>query len=115
MVRAIGPVLDLLDLGLSPTEPRVQQLGVIDKCQLTWGWLQQFVKEAGDFVGAHVLSMVCTHYPLIDFMCFTKGYPKEVSVQEAGELRGQLSKLAATMIGDINHAKHQHPHHKEHR
>jgi hypothetical protein len=60
------------------------------------------VKEAGEFVGAHVLSMVRTHYPLIDFTRFTKSYPKEVSVQEAGEMRGQLSELAATIIDDIN-------------
>jgi hypothetical protein len=85
MVRRIGPVLDLLDLGLSPTKPRVQQLGVIDKCQLAWGWLQQFVKEVGEFVGAHVLSMVRAHYPLIDFTHFMKGYPKEVDMQEVVE------------------------------
>jgi hypothetical protein len=60
------------------------------------------VKEAEEFVGAHVLSMVCAHYPLIDFTRFTKGYPKEVGVQEAGELWGQLSELAAMIIGDIN-------------
>jgi hypothetical protein len=46
--------------------------------------------------------MVRVHYPLIDFTRFMKGYPKEVGVQEAGELRGQLSELAATIIGDIN-------------
>jgi hypothetical protein len=46
--------------------------------------------------------MVCAHYPLINFTCFAKGYPKKVGVQEAGELRGQLAELAATIIGDIN-------------
>jgi hypothetical protein len=60
------------------------------------------MKKAGEFAGAHVLSMVCAYYPLIDFTCFTKGYPKEVNVQEAEELRGQLSELATTIIGDIN-------------
>jgi hypothetical protein len=60
------------------------------------------MKEAGEFVGAHVLNMVRAHYPLIDFTCLAKGYPKEVAVQEAGELRGQLTKLATTIIGDIN-------------
>jgi hypothetical protein len=80
MVWGIGPVLDLLDLGLSPEEPWVQQRGIIDKCQLAWHWLQQFMKEAKEFAGAHVLSMVCAHYPLIDFTRFAKGYPKEVGV-----------------------------------
>jgi hypothetical protein len=101
MARGIGPVLDLLDPGLQPTENQAQQLGVVDKCQLAWGWLQQFVKEAREFVGTHVLSMVRAHYPMIDFTCFTKGYPKKVGVQQAGELRGQLSELVATIIGDI--------------
>jgi hypothetical protein len=46
------------------------------------------MKEAREFAGAHVLSMVRVYYPLIDFTHFTKGYPKEVGVQEAGELWG---------------------------
>jgi hypothetical protein len=60
------------------------------------------MKEAGEFAGAHVLSMVHAHYPLIDFTRFAKGYPKEVGVQEVEELRGQLTELATTIIGDIN-------------
>jgi hypothetical protein len=46
--------------------------------------------------------MVRTHYPLIDFTRFAKGFLKEVGVQEARELRDQLTKLATTIIGDIN-------------
>jgi hypothetical protein len=102
MVRGIRPVLDLLDPGLSSEEPQVQQREMIDKCQLAWDWLQQFMKEAGEFAGAYVLNMVGVHYPLIDFTCFAKGYPKEVGIQEAGELRDQLTELVTTIIGDIN-------------
>jgi hypothetical protein len=80
MVRGIGPVFDLLDLGLPLEEPQIQQRGIIDKCQLVCDWMQQFVKEAREFAGAHVLSMVRTHYPLIDFTRFAKGCPKEVGV-----------------------------------
>jgi hypothetical protein len=60
------------------------------------------MKEAREFAGAHVLSMVRVHYPLIDFTRFIKGYPKEVGVQEARELQGKLSELATMIIGDIN-------------
>jgi hypothetical protein len=60
------------------------------------------MKEAGEFTSAHVLRIMCVHYPLIDFTRFTKGYPKEVGMQEAEELRGELSELATTIIGDIN-------------
>jgi hypothetical protein len=59
------------------------------------------MKEVREFAGAHVLSMMCAHYPLIDFTRFMKGYPKEVGVLEMGELQGQLSKLAAMIIGDM--------------
>jgi hypothetical protein len=38
------------------------------------------MKEAGEFAGTHVLSMVRAPYPLIDFTRFAKGYPKEVGV-----------------------------------
>jgi hypothetical protein len=38
------------------------------------------MKEAREYVGAHVLSMVRAHCPLINFTRFAKGYPKEVGV-----------------------------------
>jgi hypothetical protein len=60
------------------------------------------VKEAGEFAGAHVLSMVRAHYPMIDFTRFAKGYPREVGVHEAGELRDQLIELMTMIISDIN-------------
>jgi hypothetical protein len=59
-------------------------------------------EEAGEFAGAHVLSMVRVHYPLIDFTRLAKGYPKEVGMHEVEELRGQLTELAMTIISDIN-------------
>lgn len=86
MVAEITPVLNLINPELPPTEPRAPQLGVIDKCQRTWGWLQQFVKDVGEYAGAHVLSMVHAYYPLMDFMHFEKGYPKDVGPKKAEKL-----------------------------
>ena len=60
------------------------------------------MKDAGEFAGAHVLSMVHAHYPLVDFSRLEKGYPKEVGPQEADELRGGLLDLSSMVIGDIN-------------
>jgi hypothetical protein len=102
MVGVIMPVLDLIDPVLLATETRVPSRGVIDKCQRALGWLHQFVKEAGEYAGAHVLSMVRAHYPLIDFKRFELGYPKEVGPKQADELRIQLLDLSASIIGDIN-------------
>ena len=45
------------------------------------------MKEAGEYAGAHVLSMVCAHYPLIDLKRLEARYPKEVNPDKAEELR----------------------------
>jgi hypothetical protein len=60
------------------------------------------MKEAGEYAGAHVLSMVRTHYPLIDFKRLELGYPKEVGPKQADELRIQLLDLSVSIMGDIN-------------
>jgi hypothetical protein len=60
------------------------------------------VKEAGEYAGTHVLSMVRAHYPLIDFKCFELGYPKEVGPKQADQLRILLLDLSALIMGDIN-------------
>jgi len=65
------------------------------------GWLQQFVKDAGECAGAHVLSMVRAHYPLVDLSRLERGYPKEVGSKEVDELRISLLDLSSMVIGDI--------------
>ena len=60
------------------------------------------MKEAGEYTGAHVLSTVHAHYPLIDLKCLEAGYPKEVDPNKAKELRMTQLDLSAKIIGDIN-------------
>ena len=60
------------------------------------------MKEAGEYTGAHVLSMVHAHYPLIDLKRLEAGYPKEVDLDKAEELRMTQLDLSAKIIGDIN-------------
>jgi hypothetical protein len=102
MVGGIMPVLDLIDQELPATNTRAPPRGVIDKCQRALGWLHQFMKEAGEYTGAHVHSMVRVHYSLIEFKHLELGYPKEVGPKQADELRIQLLDLSASIIGDIN-------------
>ena len=45
------------------------------------------MKEVGEYTGAHLLSMVRAHYPLIDLKRLEAGYPKEVDPDKAEELR----------------------------
>jgi len=74
----------------------------VEKAQRAWDWLQQFVKDAGEFAGAYILSMVRAHYPLVDLSRLEKGYPKEVGPQEADELRAGLLDFSSMVIDDIN-------------
>jgi len=98
----VAPVLDLISPELPEDQPRVARLTPVEKAQRAWGWLQQFVKDIGEFAGAHVLSMVRAHYPLVDLFRLERGYPKEVGPQEEDDLRVGLLDLSSTVIGDIN-------------
>jgi len=97
-----SPVLDLISPELPEDQPHAPKLTPVEKAQRAWDWLQQFVKDAGEFAGAHVLSMACAHYPLVDLSRLERGYPKEVGSREAGDLRAGLLDLSSTVIGDIN-------------
>jgi len=100
--KGVAPVLDLISPELPEDQPRAPKVTPIEKAQRAWDWLQQFVKDAGEFAGAHVLSMVRAHYPLVDLSRLERGYPKEVGPQEADNLRVGLLDLSSTVIGDIN-------------
>ena len=102
VARGILPVLNFIDPSAGAEMPGVPPLGLIGKCQRAWGWFRGFVKEAGEHAGAHVLSMVRAHYPLIDLGRLEAGYPRGVSPDQAEELRLAQMDLSAKIIGDIN-------------
>ena len=102
MATGIVPVLDLIDPALTEEELRTPQLGLVERCKQAWGWFQDFVKEAGEYTGAHVLSMVRAHYPLINLKRLEAGYPKEIDPDKAEELRTAQLDLSSKIIGDIN-------------
>jgi hypothetical protein len=52
-------------------------------------------------VGAHVLSLVCAHYPLLDIARLEAGYPREVRADRADELRSEEMKHAVAITKDI--------------
>ena len=76
--KGVAPVLDLISPELPEDQPHAPRLNPVEKAQQAWGWLQQFVKDTGEFARAHVLSMVRAHYPLVDLSRLERGYPKEV-------------------------------------
>jgi hypothetical protein len=52
-------------------------------------------------VGAHVLSLVRAHYPLIEIARLEAEYPREVGAEQADELRSEEMKHAAAITKDI--------------
>ena len=102
VATGILPVLNLIDPALTEEVLRTPQLGLVERCQKAWGWFQEFVKEAGEYIDAHVLSMVRAHYPLIDPKCLEARYLKEVDPDKAEELRMTQLDLSAKIIGYIN-------------
>jgi hypothetical protein len=52
-------------------------------------------------VGAHVLSLVHAHYPLLDIAHLEAGYPREVGVERADELRSEEMKHATAITKDV--------------
>ena len=100
--KGVAPVLDLISPEFPEDQPRAPKLTPVEKAQRAWDWLQQFVKDVGEFAGTHVLSMVHAHYPLVDLSRLERGYPKEVGPQEADDLQAGLLDLSSTVIGDIN-------------
>jgi hypothetical protein len=95
-------VQDLISPKHPEDQPRAQRQTPVEKVQQAWGWVQQFVKDAREYVGAHVVSMVHAHYPLVDLSCLEGGYPKEVGPREADDLCVGLLDLSSIVIGDIN-------------
>jgi hypothetical protein len=101
MEKGITPVLDII--GPDSTEARAEapKIGMVEKSQKAWGWLQQWTKDIKEYVGAHVLSLVRAHYPLLEITRLEAGYPREVGAEQADELRSEEMKHAATITKDI--------------
>jgi hypothetical protein len=52
-------------------------------------------------VGAHVLSLVRAHYPLLEVARLEAEYPREVGAEQADELRSEEMKYAVAITEDI--------------
>jgi hypothetical protein len=101
MAKGIAAVLDIIGTDSTEAGAEARKIGLIEKSQKAWGWLQQWMKDIKEYVGAHVLSLVRAHYPLLDNARLEAGYPREVGVERANELRSEEMKHAAAIMKDI--------------
>jgi hypothetical protein len=101
MAKGTTPVLDVIGADFTEAGVEAPKIGLVEKSQKAWGWLQQWTKDIREYVGAHVLSLVRAHYPLLDIARLEADYPREVRVERADELRLEEMKHAVVITKDI--------------
>jgi hypothetical protein len=101
MAKGITPVLDIISPDSTEAGAESQKMGLVEKSQKAWGWLQQWTKDIKEYVGTHVLSLVHAHYPLLEIARLEAGYPREIEVEQADELRSKEMKHVAAITKDI--------------
>ena len=69
VVTAIKPVLDYVDLepGIQPDGRRQRSDTTIQRCKAAWENFKSFNRDAIVSVATHVLVVVRSHYPTINF------------------------------------------------
>jgi hypothetical protein len=101
MAKGIAPVLDIISPDSTEAGAETPKIGLVEKSQKAWGWLQQWTKDIKEYVGAHVLSLVSAHYPLLEIARLEAGYPREVGAEQADKLWSEDMKHAAAITKDI--------------
>jgi hypothetical protein len=94
-------MLDIIGPDSTEAGAEAPKIGLVEKSQKAWGWLQQWTKDIKEYVGAHVLSLVRAHYPLLDISRLEAGYLREVGAERADELWSEEMKHAAAITKDI--------------
>lgn len=63
---------------------------------------KQYIGDACEYVGAHVLGVVRSHYPSVDLRRLAVEVSSNTSEQRAEELRESSHETARAMIADVN-------------
>ena len=105
MEQGITPILDLI--GLEPEQPDAagrpaRPDTIIDRCRNSLSAFKQYIEDAYEYVGAHVLGVVRSHYPNVDLWRLAAGVSSNTSEQRAEELRESSRETVRAMIADVN-------------
>jgi hypothetical protein len=104
MEDGITPVLNLIRM--EPKEPvvgRAPQPGaIIDKCKNSKSWFKQYIRDTGEYVAAHVLAVVRSHYPRVDLRRLEAGVSSNTDQEKAEQLRASSQATTMKMITDID-------------
>jgi hypothetical protein len=89
MEEGIKPVLDLISMEPEegPTDRPARPEAIVEKCQSSWACFKQYIYDAGEYVAAHVLAVVRSHYPDVDLQRFEAGMSSNTNQVKAEQLR----------------------------
>jgi hypothetical protein len=89
MEEGIKPVLDLIGMEpeVGPTDRQALPEAIIEKCQSSWACFKQYIRDAGEYVVAHVLAVVRSHYPGVDLKHLEAGMSSNTDPAKVEHLR----------------------------
>jgi hypothetical protein len=105
MEHGITPILDLI--GAEPEQPDTagrpaHPYAIVEKCRNSLSAFKQYVGEACEYVGAHILGVVRSHYPGIDLRWLAAGVSANTSEEQAEDLRDSSRETVKAMVSDVN-------------
>jgi hypothetical protein len=104
MEQGIKPMLDLIGMEPegAPTDRPAQLEAIVKKCQSSWTCFKQFIRDTGEYVAAHVLCVVRSHYPGVDLKSLETGVFNNTDQGKAKELMITSMETASKMIADVD-------------
>jgi hypothetical protein len=104
MEEGIKPVLDLVGMEPEegPADQSIQPDAIVKRYQSSWACFKQYIRDAGEYVAAHVLAVVRSHYPEVDLRRLEAGVSSNTDLVKAEQLRATSQATAAKMISDVD-------------
>jgi hypothetical protein len=88
---------------MEPKEaPTDRPEAIIEKCHSSWTWFKQYICDAGEYVAAHVLGMVRSHYPGVDLKRLETSVSSNTDCRKAEQLRTTSMETTSKMIADVD-------------
>ena len=97
-------MLDCIDLEMAtqPDGRRPRSDTIIQRCKAAWENFKNFNRDAIVTVATHVLVVVRSHYPTLDFQLIGGGFAKGPSGAETQQMEDEVEDAAKNLAGDID-------------
>ena len=75
---------------------------VIQRCKAAWENFKSFNRDAIVTITTHVLAVVRSHYPTLDFQSIGAGFTEGLSDAETQQLEDEVEDAAKNLADDID-------------